>query len=77
MRNFRKNYNKYSILFDISPYLCHISTIKFLSGGDMGYKQIDQNITFAEASLLKSMEHNRSLKRLEKINQVINWSRPR
>ena len=40
----------------------------------MGYKQIDQNMTFAEVSLLKSMEHNRSLKRLEKINQVINWS---
>ncbi|MFH0958677.1 MAG: IS5 family transposase [Pseudomonadota bacterium] len=40
----------------------------------MGYKRIDQNMTFAEVSLLKSMEHNRSLKRLEKINQVINWS---
>jgi len=40
----------------------------------MGYKQIDQNMTFAEASLLRSMKHNRSLKRLEKINQVINWS---
>ena len=40
----------------------------------MGYKQIDQNMTFAEVSLLKSMEHNRSLKRLEKISQVINWS---
>lgn len=40
----------------------------------MGYKQIDQNMTFAEVSLLRSMEHNRSLKRLGKINQVINWS---
>jgi IS5 family transposase len=40
----------------------------------MGYKQIDRNMTFAEVSLLKSMEHNRSLKRLEKINSVINWS---
>jgi hypothetical protein len=54
--------------------LCHISAIKFLSGGDMGYKQIEPNMTFAEASLISSMEHNRSLKRLEKINQVINWS---
>jgi IS5 family transposase len=54
--------------------LSHISAIKFLSGGDMGYKQIESNVTFAEVSLLKSMEHNRSLKRLEKINQVINWS---
>ena len=40
----------------------------------MGYKQIDPNMTFAEVSLLRSMEHNRSLKRLEKINQVIDWS---
>ena len=40
----------------------------------MGYKQIEPNMTFAEASLISSMEHNRSLKRLEKINQVINWS---
>jgi IS5 family transposase len=40
----------------------------------MGYKKIDQNMTFAEASLLRSMEHNRSLKRLEKINRVIDWS---
>ena len=42
----------------------------------MGYKQMDQNMTFAEAaSLLKSMEHNRSLKRLERISQIINWSK--
>ncbi|MEN6373603.1 MAG: hypothetical protein ABFD75_02330 [Smithella sp.] len=40
----------------------------------MGYKRIDQNMTFAEVSLLKSMEHNRSLKRREEINQVIDWS---
>ena len=40
----------------------------------MGYKRIDRNMTFAEVSLLKSMEHNRSLKRLEKISQVIDWS---
>ena len=40
----------------------------------MGYKRIDRNMTFAEVSLLTPMEHNRSLKRLEKINQVIDWS---
>ena len=40
----------------------------------MGYKKIERNMTFAEVSLMKSMEHNRSLKRLEKINQVIDWS---
>jgi hypothetical protein len=39
----------------------------------MGYKQIGPIMTFAEVSLLRSMEHNRSLKRSEKINQVINW----
>jgi hypothetical protein len=75
MRKFSKNHNIYSILLDISPYLCHISAIKFLSGGDMGYKQIEQNMTFAEVSLISSMEHNRSLKRLGKINQLINWSK--
>ena len=68
MRNFKINHNNYPILLDISPYLCHISIIKFLAGGDMGYKQIDQNMTFAEVSLLRSMEHNRSLKKLEKIH---------
>jgi IS5 family transposase len=41
----------------------------------MEYKQIERNMTFAEVSLLSSMEHNRSLKRLEKINQVIDWSK--
>jgi hypothetical protein len=39
----------------------------------MGYKQIDQNMTFAEVSILSSMEHNRSHKKPEKINRVINW----
>jgi hypothetical protein len=68
MRKFRKNHNKYSILLDISSHLCHIPAIKSLSGGDMGYKQIEPNMTFAEVSLISSMEHNRSLKRLEKIN---------
>jgi hypothetical protein len=45
------------ILFDISLYLCHISGIKFLSGGDMGYKQIEPKMAFAEVSLLRSMKH--------------------
>ncbi len=39
----------------------------------MGYKRIDPNMTFAEASLLGSMEHNRSLKRLENISEIIDW----
>lgn len=41
----------------------------------MGFKQMDRNMTFTKVSLLKSMEHNRSLKRPEKINQVIDWSK--
>lgn len=41
----------------------------------MGYKQIEQNMTFAEISLSKAMERNRSLKRLEQINQTIDWQR--
>jgi transposase, IS5 family len=41
----------------------------------MGYKQLDPNMTFAEASLLSSMEHNRSLRRLEQISQTIEWSK--
>jgi len=41
----------------------------------MGYKQIDWNMTFAEVDLMTSMEHNRSLKMMEKINQVIDWSK--
>lgn len=39
----------------------------------MGYKQIEQNMTFAEVSLSNSMQRNRSLQRLEKINEVIDW----
>ena len=41
----------------------------------MGYKRIEPNMTFAEVSLMSSMEHNRSLKRLDKINSVIDWSK--
>jgi IS5 family transposase len=41
----------------------------------MGYKKDDPNLTFAEVSLVGSMEHNRSLKLMEKINDVIDWSK--
>jgi len=30
-------------------------------------------MTFAEMSLLSSIKHNRSLKRIEKISQIIDW----
>jgi len=43
--------------------------------GNMGYKKAEPNMTFAELSLMSSMEHNRSLKLMEKINDVIDWSK--
>jgi IS5 family transposase len=40
----------------------------------MGYKKMNGNMTFAEIDLMTSMEHNRSLKMMEKINNIIDWS---
>ncbi len=40
----------------------------------MGYKKADPTLTFAEMSLMGSMEHNRSLKLMEKIDHLIDWS---
>ena len=37
----------------------------FLLERNMGYKQIEPNMTFSEASLEDPMEHNRRLKRLD------------
>jgi len=42
-------------------------------GGDMGYKKNEPNISFAELSLMSSMKHNRTLKLLEEIGNVIEW----
>ena len=41
----------------------------------MGYKKMDQNIGFAELALASSLEHNRSLKTMEKMDKAINWTR--
>ncbi len=41
----------------------------------MGYKHMDQHLTFAEIDLLNSLEHNRAITRLNHINMVIDWSR--
>jgi len=41
----------------------------------MGYKQMDNNFTFTDLSLFNSMEHNRAIIRMEKIDAIINWSR--
>jgi IS5 family transposase len=36
---------------------------------------MDNNFSFTALSLFNSMEHNRSIKRMEKINAIINWPR--
>lgn len=40
----------------------------------MGFKQMDTNFSFTDLSMADSMEKNRSLSRMEKINGIINWS---
>ena len=39
----------------------------------MGYKQIGKNLSFADLAVSKSLEQNRSLKMMEKINKVVKW----
>jgi IS5 family transposase len=41
----------------------------------MGFKKIDQKIGFAELALSSSMDKNRSLKTLERMNKVIDWTK--
>ena len=41
--------------------------------GGMGYKRIGENLSFADLAVSKSLEHNRSLKMMEKINKVVKW----
>jgi len=40
----------------------------------MSYKKMDSNFTFTDLSLAESMERNRSVSRMDKINAIINWS---
>ena len=44
-------------------------------GGEMGYKKWNQNVSFVDIGLSRSMEKNRSLKTMERINRVIDWSK--
>ena len=39
----------------------------------MGYKRIGETMSFADIALSKSMENNRAIKMMERINKVINW----
>jgi IS5 family transposase len=41
----------------------------------MGFKNIESKIGFAELALSSSMDKNRTLKTLQQMNKVINWSR--
>lgn len=39
----------------------------------MGYKKMSKGISFADLAVSKSLEHNRSLKMMNRINKVVNW----
>ena len=41
----------------------------------MGYKKMDPSLTFADLVLESSLQHNRSLKFMQKLDSAINWSR--
>jgi len=39
----------------------------------MAYKKIGEELSFADLAVSKSLEHNRSVKRMDKINKVVSW----
>ena len=39
----------------------------------MGYKRIGETMSFADIAISKSMENNRAIKMLERINKAIKW----
>ena len=39
----------------------------------MGYKELGKEISFADLAVSKSLEHNRSLKMMNRINKVVSW----
>ena len=41
----------------------------------MGFKKIKTNLTFTDLSLFSSIEKNRAIKRMEQINNIVNWSK--
>lgn len=53
----------------------NISPPKASIGGEMAYKKWNQNISFADVALSSSIEKNRSLKTMERINRVIDWTK--
>ncbi len=41
----------------------------------MGYKRCSKNMSFGEMALSRTLEKNRSLITMERINKIINWER--
>ena len=41
----------------------------------MGYKKTDSRLSFADIALFSSLDRNRAIQRMEKINKVVNWSK--
>jgi IS5 family transposase len=39
----------------------------------MGYKKLGKNMSFADLAVTNTLENNRSVKMMEKINKVVNW----
>lgn len=39
----------------------------------MGYKKLGKEISFADLAVSNSLEHNRSLKMMNRIEKVVNW----
>ena len=40
----------------------------------MGYKKTSHNLGFADLALASSLQHNRSAKKMEELNNSINWN---
>ncbi len=39
----------------------------------MGYKKMDKEMSFADLAVSRSLEHNRSVKMMKRINEVVKW----
>jgi hypothetical protein len=65
----------YLELLDNQAISCHISSQKIATAKErnMGYKKVDTTVSFAELSLLRSIESNRSVKMMERIHKAATW----
>jgi IS5 family transposase len=52
-----------------------IAPSKKRRGGEMGYKRWSESISFVDMAMRGSLEKNRSLRRMDRINQVIDWTK--